>query len=86
MEEAYQRAVDILTEHMDKLHAVAEVLVIDETIEAEQFYQIMDGVTKYQQLAEESKPADGGQDNAAEETAEPAESKPEQIDTDNAAE
>lgn len=86
MEEAYQRAVDILTEHMDKLHAVAEVLVIDETIEAEQFYQIMGGVTKYQQLAEESKPADGGQDNAAEETAEPAESKPEQIDTDNAAE
>lgn len=54
MEEAYQRATDILTEHIDKLHAVAEVLVNKETIEADEFYEIMDGVTKYQQLAEDA--------------------------------
>ncbi len=54
MEEAYQRATDILTEHIDKLHAVAEVLVNKETIEAPEFYEIMDGVTKYQRLAEQA--------------------------------
>ena len=69
MEEAYQRATDILTEHIDKLHAVAEVLVNKETIESDEFYEIMDGVTKYQQLAEDAKKhtidVDSAYDNAA---------------------
>jgi cell division protease FtsH len=67
MEEAYQRATDILTEHIDKLHAVAEVLVNKETIEADEFYEIMDGVTKYKQLAEK---ADEENADAEENTAE----------------
>ena len=43
MDEAYNKAKDILTEHMDKLHAVAQALMEKETIEAEEFYRIMRG-------------------------------------------
>ena len=78
MEEAYQRATDILTEHIDKLHAVAEVLVIKETIEADEFYKIMDGVTKYQQLAEEAQKEQTKAeetDSQADAVAEPAQEK-----------
>jgi cell division protease FtsH len=67
MEEAYQRATDILTEHIDKLHAVAEVLVNKETIEADEFYEIMDGVTKYEKLAEAAKSADS-ENNTSQDT------------------
>lgn len=67
MEEAYQRATDILTEHIDKLHAVAEVLVNKETIEADEFYEIMDGVTKYEKLAEAAKSVDS-ENNTSQDT------------------
>ena len=51
MDEAYAKATQILTEHIDKLHAVAEVLVLKETIDADEFYAIMEGTTKYEKLA-----------------------------------
>ncbi len=41
MDDAFRRAEKILTEHFDKLHLVASVLMEKETIEAEEFYQLM---------------------------------------------
>ncbi len=40
VDKAYNRAKDILTEHVDKLHAVASVLLEKEKIEGEEFDQI----------------------------------------------
>ena len=39
----YQRAVDILTEHTDKLHVMSDALMKYETIDADQIKDIMDG-------------------------------------------
>jgi cell division protease FtsH len=41
MESAYHKAEGILQENMDKLHRVASYLIENETMEAEQFEQIM---------------------------------------------
>ncbi len=41
MDQAYQRAKQILTDHMDELHQVARLLMEKETIEAVDFYRIM---------------------------------------------
>ncbi len=41
MDAAYTKARTILTEHMDKLEAIAQVLLEKETIEAEEFYALM---------------------------------------------
>ena len=43
MEEAYQRAKGILENNMDKLHLIAKTLMDQETIEAEEFYRLMEG-------------------------------------------
>ncbi len=42
MDEAYHRAQTILSEHMDKLEKVAQTLMEKETIEAAEFYAIME--------------------------------------------
>lgn len=39
---AHTRTTEILTEHIDKLHKVAQALMEKETIEAEEFYAIME--------------------------------------------
>ena len=41
MDEAYNRARQILTDHIDALHQVAAILIEKETIEAVDFYRIM---------------------------------------------
>jgi len=41
MDDAYKRSREILTQHIEKLHQVASVLMEKETIEAEEFYKIM---------------------------------------------
>lgn len=43
MDANYSRATQILTDHMDKLHLVAKTLMEKETIEANEFLQLMDG-------------------------------------------
>ena len=43
VDEAYNRAKQILTDHVDKLHAVAKVLLEKEKIEAEEFEEIFAG-------------------------------------------
>ncbi len=46
MDECYQRCQDILNTHMDKLHLVAQVLMEKETIDADEFYRLMEGKTE----------------------------------------
>lgn len=43
MDESYKKAEKILTDNMDKLHLVAEYLMKEETIDGEQFEEIMKG-------------------------------------------
>ena len=43
IDEAYERTEILLTENMDKLHAVAQALLIAETLDAEQFEMIFSG-------------------------------------------
>ena len=43
IDEAYERTEMLLTENMDKLHAVAQALLIAETLDAEQFEMIFSG-------------------------------------------
>ena len=46
IEHNYQRAKAILTEHLDKLHAMADFLIKFETIDAPQIQKIMSGELK----------------------------------------
>jgi len=41
MDDAYQRAEQILTKYMDELHKLAQVLMEKETVDAAEFYEIM---------------------------------------------
>ncbi len=41
MDDCYSRCKQILTDHIDKLHLVAKTLMDQETINAEEFYQLM---------------------------------------------
>lgn len=45
MDAAYQRCTEILTEHEDKLHVIAKLLYEKETVEAEEFLDVMKGRT-----------------------------------------
>ena len=40
IDKAYEQAIDILNTHIDKLHAVAKVLLEKEKIEGEEFEEI----------------------------------------------
>ena len=55
IEEAYDAAKKILTEHMEQLTNVAEGLLAVETLDNAQFEQLYDGDITPQQLAEELK-------------------------------
>ena len=45
MDAAYERCTEILTEHIDKLHVIAKLLYEKETMEAQEFLDIMNGRT-----------------------------------------
>ncbi len=50
--EAYNRAKQILTDHMDKLHFIAEFLMRNEIMDGEQFAAAMDGNPTFEELEE----------------------------------
>ena len=50
--EAYERAKQILTENMDKLHFIAEFLTKNEIMDGEQFKAAMEGETSFEVLEE----------------------------------
>ncbi len=52
IEEAYNRAKEILTAHMDKLHFIAEFLLRNEIMDGEQFAAAMDGEPTFEELEE----------------------------------
>lgn len=83
MESGYQKAEEILKEHIDELHKVAEALMIKETLEAHEFEQIMEG--KELDFSKADDEADGSE---AEETQsiEKAESDGGKSDTEHSAE
>lgn len=43
MDTAYERCTEILSEHMDKLHAVAKLLYEKETVDSDEFLAVMNG-------------------------------------------
>ena len=44
--EAYKRTESILSEHMDKLHIIAQNLFLNEKMSGEEFYRIMEGTSE----------------------------------------
>jgi cell division protease FtsH len=63
----YQRSKDILTEHMDKLHTMAEALIKYETIDSDQIKDIMSGKSpRPPKDWDDSEPKSGDKLNAAE--------------------
>ncbi len=51
---AYARTENLLNEHIDKLHAVAKKLFLDEKMSGEEFAEIMNGTTEFTAPAEET--------------------------------
>lgn len=62
MDECYQRCQEILSTHMDKLHLVAKVLMEKETIDADEFYRLMEGKAEEEQSADNDEGSNGGDD------------------------
>ena len=58
MDECYNKAKEILTEHMDKLHLVAKTLMEKETLEAEEFRALIEVKEAAGALPEEKEAAD----------------------------
>ena len=56
VEGAHQQAKDILTSHRDRLELISEILVKRETIEKEQFEQLLDGGTEQEVFGSEASP------------------------------
>ncbi|WP_227764031.1 ATP-dependent zinc metalloprotease FtsH [Zhaonella formicivorans] len=52
MDESYNRAKQILEQHMDELHLIAKTLMEKETLEAEEFEELLNGKTQSVQAAE----------------------------------
>ncbi|MBQ2764958.1 MAG: ATP-dependent zinc metalloprotease FtsH [Firmicutes bacterium] len=53
MDHAYERCTEILSEHIDQLHIIAKVLYEKETVEAEEFMDLMNGRTLNPPTADE---------------------------------
>jgi cell division protease FtsH len=69
IEKSYQRALDILTEHWDKVEEVVETLMDRETINKDEFLQIMAGEAKPQTQQPAADYADTSQPKAEEKAA-----------------
>jgi cell division protease FtsH len=67
MDECYNRAKQILEEHMDKLHLVAQTLMEKETLEAEEFEALIEtsSLPEKAEKAEKAEPAERTKETAA---------------------
>lgn len=63
IDESYQKAQDIITEKMDILHAIAEALMEKETLEAEEFREI---IGRFDKTRKPGNPSSEDNDNAEE--------------------
>lgn len=69
IDDNYQRAKNILNEHMDNLHAMAEALIKYETIDADQIRDIMEGKSpRPPRDWDDSEPKSGNKADVTEET------------------
>jgi cell division protease FtsH len=54
IEEAHERAVSVLREHMDELHQITELLIERETIDKDQFERLLAGESPESVFADET--------------------------------
>jgi cell division protease FtsH len=53
IEEAHQRARDVLTQHMNELHRLSAILIERETIDKDQFLRLLEGASEDEVFADE---------------------------------
>ena len=58
IEEAHQRAHQVLRDHMDELHRLSAILIERETIDKEQFIRLLDGASEEEVFPEEAPAAE----------------------------
>ena len=56
IEEGYELALEVLREHLDDLHGLAQILIARETIESEQFVRLLHGENEDDVFPAEEKP------------------------------
>ena len=54
IEEAHERALAVLREHMDELHRLSAILIERETIDKDQFLRLLEGGTEDEVFPEET--------------------------------
>jgi cell division protease FtsH len=54
IEEAHQRARDVLTQHMNELHRLSAILIERETIDKDQFLRLLEGASEEEVFADEA--------------------------------
>src|SRR5205823_933451 len=57
IEEAHEKALNVLREHMDEMHKLAAILIERETIDKDQFERLLAGESEEDIFAEEEQPA-----------------------------
>ena len=71
IEEAHDKATNVLREHMDELHQLSAILIERETIDKSQFERLLQGESEESIFAEET-PADGESEPEPEHEKKPA--------------
>jgi cell division protease FtsH len=66
IEEAHERARDVLTEHMDELHRLSAILIERETIDKDQFLRLLEGASEEEVFADETPSAEPAADKPKE--------------------
>ena len=57
IEEAHQRAREVLTQHMEELHRLSAILIERETIDKDQFLRLLEGAAEEEVFADEAQEA-----------------------------
>jgi cell division protease FtsH len=58
IEEAHERARDVLTQHMNELHRLSAILIERETIDKDQFLRLLEGASEEEVFADETPSAE----------------------------
>jgi cell division protease FtsH len=54
IEEAHERAISVLRQHMDELHRLSSILIERETIDKDQFLRLLEGASEEEVFPEET--------------------------------
>jgi cell division protease FtsH len=66
IEEAHERALAVLKEHMDELHRLSAILIERETIDKDQFLRLLEGASEEEVFADEAPPSAPEEEKAKE--------------------